>query len=165
MYAQPFEGDNGFDISKPQGTGTRSSSIWQLSTQRHVTWAHLALHGADELRQKMAWSLSQIVAVGLPGSGMVFEEQTEHYIAFYDIFVNHAFGNYRRLMEAFSFNVIMGSWLSFIGNKSLQVNIDEEVRSFYYIVLLSLEDAGSLTSFEPFINIGQGKFPRRELRS
>lgn len=81
----------------------------------------------------MAWSLSQIVAVGLPGSGMVFEEQTEHYIAFYDIFVNHAFGNYRQLMDAFSFNAIMGSWLSFTGNKSLQANIDEEVSSVHCI--------------------------------
>ena len=85
----------------------------------------------------MAWSLSQIVAVGLPGSGMVFEEQTEHYIAFFDIFVNYAFSNYRSLMEAFSFNVIMGGWLSFIGNKSLQANIDEEVRTSHYLVLLS----------------------------
>jgi len=86
----------------------------------------------------MAWSLSQIVAVGLPGSGMVFNEETEHYIAFYDIFVNYAFGNYRQLMGAFSFNNIMGGWLSFTGNKSLQANIDEEVRSLHHIQYCSL---------------------------
>ena len=56
---------------------------------------------------------------------MVFNEETEHYIAFYDLFVNHAFGNYLDLMRAFSFNVIMGGWLSFKGNKSLQYNLEE----------------------------------------
>ena len=85
----------------------------------------------------MAWSLSQIVAVGLPGSGMVFNEETEHYIAFYDMFVNHAFGNYRRLMDAFSFNSIMGSWLSFTGNKSLQASIDQDVSKFMLMCFTS----------------------------
>lgn len=74
----------------------------------------------------MAWSLSQIVAVGLPGSGMVFYEPTEPYLVFYDIFVRGAFGNYRDMMKEFSFSVIMASWLSFVDNKSLQYNKDVE---------------------------------------
>ena len=79
----------------------------------------------------MAWSLSQIVAVGLPGSGTVFNEEVEHYTAFYDMFVNHSFGNYLDLMKEFSRNSIMGGWLSFKGNKSLQYNIDEEGKDSY----------------------------------
>lgn len=67
-------------------------SIWELSAQRHTTWTHLALHAADQLRQRVGWALSQIVAVGLAGSGMVFFEPTEQYIAFYDIFLRNAFG-------------------------------------------------------------------------
>lgn len=47
------------------------------------------------------------------------------------MFVNHAFGNYLDLMKEFSFNVIMGGWLSFKGNKSLQYNIEENGKEGY----------------------------------
>lgn len=69
--SDPFNGDKGFDIVVPENEGFREKSIWELSSQRHSSWTELALHAKDSLRQKMAWSLSQIVAVGLPGSGMV----------------------------------------------------------------------------------------------
>ena len=80
VASDPFNSEHGFDVTVPEIHGFRSMSIWELSAQRHTTWEHLAMHAADQLRQKMAWSLSQIVAVGLPGSGMVFNEETEHYI-------------------------------------------------------------------------------------
>lgn len=42
----------------------------------------------------MAWSLSQIVSVGLPPavSGASELADTEPYLVFYDLFVKHAFG-------------------------------------------------------------------------
>lgn len=92
VASDPFNGDQGFDIVIPENEGFREKSIWELSSQRHTTWTHLALHAPDALRQRVAWSLSQIVAVGLPGSGMVFYEPTEQYTSFYDIFVRNAFG-------------------------------------------------------------------------
>ena len=69
--SDPYNGDYGFDIVVPENEGFREKSIWELSSQRHSSWTELALHAEDSLRQKMAWSLSQIIAVGLPGSGMV----------------------------------------------------------------------------------------------
>lgn len=69
--SDPLHGDYGFDIVVPENEGFREKSIWELSSQRHTSWVELALHAKDSLRQKMAWSLSQIIAVGLPGSGMV----------------------------------------------------------------------------------------------
>lgn len=124
VASNPFHGDQGFDIVIPESEGYREKSIWELSAQRHTTWAHLSLHAADQLRMRVAWALSQIVAVGLGGSGMVFYEPTEQYISFYDIFTRNAFGNYRDVMKEFSFNKIMAEWLSFKNNKSLQYNID-----------------------------------------
>ena len=90
--SDPFNGDQGFDIVIPESEGFRTRSIGELSSPRHTTWAHLGLHAADSLRQKMAWALSQVVAVGLAGSGMVFYEPTEQYVSFYDIFTRNAFG-------------------------------------------------------------------------
>jgi len=124
VASNPFNGDQGFDIVIPESEGYREKSIWELSAQRHTTWAHLSLHAADQLRMRVAWALSQIVAVGLGGSGMVFYEPTEQYISFYDIFTRNSFGNYRDVMKEFSYNKIMAEWLSFKGNKSLQYNIN-----------------------------------------
>lgn len=95
IASNPNFGERGFMPVEPEGTGFRQSEIWGYSVQRHTIWHHLAMHGQDQLRQKMAFSLSQIVAVGLPGSGMVFYEPTEDRLAFYDFFVKNAFGNYR----------------------------------------------------------------------
>lgn len=39
-----------------------------------LSWAQMAMHADDQLRQRQSWALSQIIAVGLPGSGMVFYE-------------------------------------------------------------------------------------------
>ncbi|KAL7541246.1 hypothetical protein ACHAXR_012136 [Thalassiosira sp. AJA248-18] len=125
VSSNPFNGDQGFDIVIPESEGFRSMSIWELSAQRHTVWTHLALKTADQLRMRVAWALSQIVAVGLAGSGMVFFEPTEQYISFYDIFTRHAFGNYRDIMKEFSFNKVMAEWLSFKENKSLQYNLDQ----------------------------------------
>ncbi|KAL7541680.1 LOW QUALITY PROTEIN: hypothetical protein ACHAXR_011131 [Thalassiosira sp. AJA248-18] len=131
VASDPFHGDLGFEVTIPEIAGYRSESIHQLSAQRHTVWTDMALHALDQLRQKMAWSLSQIVAVGLPGSGGTFVEESEHYIAFYDMFVTNGFGNYLKLMKEFSFNNIMGGWLTFENNKSLQYNIDvEETENF-----------------------------------
>jgi hypothetical protein len=107
IASNPNFGDRGFTVVEPEGTGFRANDIWEYSVQRHTIWHHLALHGQDQLRQKMAWSLSQIVAVGLPGSGMVFYEPTEDRLAFYDFFVKHAFGNYREILLHLSSFLLM----------------------------------------------------------
>ena len=109
----------------PEPSGYRTASIWQLASQRHTVWTHFALHGKDQLRQRVAWALSQIIAVGIVtvGGSRVSLEMTEPFLEFYDQFVRNAFGSYRSLMLEFSFNVLMAKWLSFVDNKSLQWNI------------------------------------------
>lgn len=114
----------GFDVVMPE-SGYRTTSIFQLAAQRHTVWAHLALHAKDQLRQRVAWALSQIIAVGLitNGGSRVYLEKTEPYLELYDQFLRNGFGSYRDLMREFSYNVLMAEWLSFMDNKSLQWNI------------------------------------------
>mmetsp|Transcript_598 Transcript_598/g.1174 ORF Transcript_598/g.1174 Transcript_598/m.1174 type:complete len:1161 (+) Transcript_598:1495-4977(+) len=128
VASDPFYGDNGFDVILPENSGWRSMSKWELSGQKHTIWTHFALESEDQLRMKMAWSLSQIVSVGLPADarGTHDMEETEGWLAFYDMFVKNAYGNYRDLMREFSYSVIMANWLSFEDNRSLQYNIDND---------------------------------------
>jgi hypothetical protein len=77
VASDPTLGGRGFEHVEPEGTGYRSKSIHRYSAQRHTIWSYQAMHALDQLRMRTAWALSQIVAVGLPGSGMTFFEPTE----------------------------------------------------------------------------------------
>lgn len=84
VASDPTLGERGFEHVEPEGTGYRSKNIHRYSAQRHTIWAYLAMNANDQLRMRTAWALSQIVAVGLPGSGMTFFEPTEDVRTFFD---------------------------------------------------------------------------------
>ena len=66
------------------------------NNQKQVVWTEVALYGNDQLRQRMAWALAQIlttVPLNIDGEGL-----TKIYTNYYDIFVTHAFGNYRDIL-------------------------------------------------------------------
>ena len=85
-------------------------------------WAENALgntantqHGNDQLRQRMAYALSQIlVTSGLDGTLGVHGESLAYY---YDLLSKHAFGNYRDLLGDISRSATMGVYLSHRANK------------------------------------------------
>eukprot|EP01052_Picozoa_sp_SAG31_P007863 SAG31_NODE_383_length_16451_cov_8.412977_5_plen_86_part_00 len=60
---------------------------------RDMLWLNAVFHAEDQLRQRVAWALSQIYVVsevGHPGG-------EGGYSQYYDIFVRNAFGNFRNL--------------------------------------------------------------------
>lgn len=65
--------------------------------------------GQDQLRQRVAWALSQIFVVG--------ELDNVRNAAYYDLLEKNAFGNYRQLLEDVTLSPAMGKWLSHIGNQ------------------------------------------------
>lgn len=52
--------------------------------QKETVWLHIALNGEDQLRQRMAWALSQILVVSPNSIDLDF--QTESFVTYYDIF-------------------------------------------------------------------------------
>lgn len=44
--------------------------------------------------------------------------KSEWFINYYDVFVRHAFGNYRDVLKEISYNPLMAENLSFLGSKS-----------------------------------------------
>ena len=77
----------------------------------------LALHAPDQLRQRMAWALSQVFVIGVSGLGK--EDHMEPWFAFYDIFIRHAFGNLWDVLMEISFSPMMSSYLTYLGSESL----------------------------------------------
>jgi len=83
--------------------------------QHHVV--SLALTGPDQLRQRVAWALHKIwVVSALDG------EAAPGMVSYLRLLLDHAFGNYRDLMEAMTLNPAMGNYLSMLGNRSRQAS-------------------------------------------
>jgi hypothetical protein len=62
-----------------------------------MVWTNVALLSQDQLRQRMAWALSQIVTLGK--GGVERNGENEPFLNYYDIFVRNAFGNYRDILR------------------------------------------------------------------
>ena len=104
------------------------------------------LDAPDQLRQRVAWALSQIIVVGQPDD----ERQTEVYLNFYDIFVRHAFGNYKDVLKEAAASPVMGEYLTFLKSKSFAFdgslpdeNFAREIMQLFTIGLWRLNADGT----------------------
>ena len=74
-------------------------------------WDHI-VSSDDQLRQRMAFALSQILVY----SDVADSDQPTR--AFYqDILIRNAFGNYRQLLEEVTYSPAMGQWLTYLANR------------------------------------------------
>jgi uncharacterized protein (DUF1800 family) len=102
-----------------------------------------AVTGQDQLRQRVAWALSQIFVVG--------DQDNVRNSAYYDVLAKDAFGNYRQLLEDVTLSPAMGQWLSHIGNQKEDAatgrlpdeNYAREVMQLFSIGLWQLNPDGT----------------------
>jgi cullin-associated NEDD8-dissociated protein 1 len=76
----------------------------------------VVLQGSDQLRQRVAWALSQILVITPEQINAAF--QSESYLNYYDIFVRHAFSDYRSILKEVAYSPMMGEMLSYVNSKS-----------------------------------------------
>lgn len=77
-------------------------------------WFQSALSGSDQLRQRVAWALSQIMVVSQVGALQNLPFATADY---YDMLMRNALGDYRILIEEVTLHPAMGVYLSMLGNQ------------------------------------------------
>lgn len=85
-------------------------NAWWLSTQQD-----------DQLRQRIAFSLSQIFVISSVSGPGSYPRGMAH---FYDTLGEHAFGNFRQLLEAVTLHPMMGLYLTHIRNHKTTYNAD-----------------------------------------
>lgn len=120
---------------------------WQMPRQE-AWWQH-ALAAPDQLRQRMAWALSQILVISQFGALDSAHLGTTLY---YDQLLDHAFGNYRDLLETVTLSPMMGTYLSMMRNQKPNPltghepdeNYAREVMQLFSIGLSMLHPDGSL---------------------
>ena len=115
---------------------------------RIEAWWNASLHGEDQLRQRIAFALSQLMVVSERGG---FFDDFEGILRYYDMLVEHSFGNYRELLEDVTLSPIMGMYLSMRGNEKPNLarnirpdeNFAREVMQLFSIGLVELNMDGS----------------------
>lgn len=84
----------------------RTTAADELARQKRKVWTKIALESQDQLRQRVAWALSQILVVS-PDATNSGDRITEEFVAYYDIFVRRAFGNYRDILKEVAYSPVM----------------------------------------------------------
>ncbi len=120
-------------------------------TMTNDAWFTRSIAGSDQLRQRVAFALSEILVVSLNSAGL--GNKPFALPAYYDVLVKDAFGNYRQLLEDITLNPGMGAYLNMLqndkGNASKGTlpneNYAREIMQLFSIGLYDLNLDGSLT--------------------
>lgn len=138
-----IDADNVSSVNDKKSTNPRAC----LKAQESV-WLEHALTAQDQLRQRVAFALSQIFVVSSQepplakyGDGLAW---------YYDLLVKHSFGNYRDLLQDVTLSPAMGVYLSMQGNRKENLNKNtfpdenyaREVMQLFSIGLYQLDISG-----------------------
>ena len=117
VCGSPFEVANDPTLGYQFDVTTGQDTVWNLDHQREYVWTMVGLQAKDQLRQRVAWALSQLLVV-VRDAIEVSGSHTEAFLTYYDIFVRNAFGNYGDILREISFSPLMAENLSFLQSKS-----------------------------------------------
>jgi uncharacterized protein (DUF1800 family) len=123
-------------------------NIGSLQAQRVESWFQNSLNGDDQLRQRVAFALSEIMVVSQVGVLVNYPLSLADY---YDTLARDAFGDYRKLLEDVALHVSMGLYLNMLGNQkpntTLNIRPDEnfarECMQLFTIGLVELNVDGT----------------------
>ena len=122
----------------------------RTSDYQTAAWFENALHGKDQLRQRVALALSELMVIS--GSKQRTRFRGDSLASYYDILAKYAFGNFRTLMGEVSRSPGMGIFLSHQGNKKFNSssnthpdeNFARELMQLFSIGLWKMNQDGSM---------------------
>ena len=122
---------------------------------RHEIWFLHALRAPDQLRQRVAYALSQILVTSQ--SNPVLEPNPVAMADYQDMLARNAFGNYRQLLEDATLHPVMATYLSMIGNakpdeasgRRPDENYAREIMQLFSIGLVRLGPDGRVLDGDP----------------
>ncbi|MCB1606573.1 MAG: DUF1800 domain-containing protein [Xanthomonadales bacterium] len=131
-----------------QAQQAQGLEVYQNSRQE--AWWDRAITADDQLRQRVAFALSEILVIS-DQSGAI-EGQPFGMANYYDLLLNQAFGNYRTLMYEMTVSPLMGHYLSMFKNRkpdaALNIRPDEnyarEIMQLFSVGLVMLNPDGTV---------------------
>ena len=127
----------------------RPPVLGQLHADRVDIWFRNVIDGQDQLRQRVAFALSEIMVVSQLGA---LTEAPYSVADYHDQLALNAFGNYRDLLNVVTLHPAMGVYLSMLGNQKpdpvLNIRPDEnyarELMQLFSIGLVELNPDGTV---------------------
>ncbi|MEM8548915.1 MAG: DUF1800 family protein, partial [Pseudomonadota bacterium] len=121
-------------------TGLPFDSFWRA-----------AIEGNDQLRQRMAFALSQILVVSIDSN---IERVPQALAQYMDILTRGAFGNYRDLLEEVTYSPAMSIYLTYLRNQKADrrtgrvpdENYAREILQLFTVGLVELQPNGKATT-------------------
>ena len=104
-----------------------------------TVWRQLIVE-PDQLRQRVAMALLDIMVVGIGSVNVSWRQYAT--AAYVDLLLDNAFGNYRTLLEAITYNAAMGSFLTFVGNRKANPKTGSQPDENYARELMQLFTIG-----------------------
>ncbi|MBN8249825.1 MAG: DUF1800 domain-containing protein, partial [Verrucomicrobia bacterium] len=114
-----------------------------------TSFARASIAGQDQLRQRVAFALSQILVISRRNGDL--QHRPLSVASFHDIFVRHAFGSYYDILREVTLSPVMGHYLSHVGNQKAILSINQfpdenyarEVKQLFSIGLWELNPDGT----------------------
>ena len=137
-----------YDFYIAQGEDPNDLSTNPNLQHFRYAWWNNAVYGQDQLRQRVAYALSQILVIS---DQTDLSSQARGFASYYDLLSRHAFGNYKDLLLEMTLHPCMGFYLSHLNNpKSIpeyNINPDQnfarEVMQLFTIGLYELNIDGT----------------------
>lgn len=127
---------------------TRDNSNGSNRAARHEAWWNNALDQPDQLRQRVAFALSQLFVVS--DIDYILANSQYGMANYYDMLSRYAFGNYRTLLGEVTLHPVMGTYLGMARNERADPennirpdeNYAREVLQLFSIGLFELNNRG-----------------------
>ena len=111
-------------------------------------WWQYHMTSSDYLRQRVAFALSEIWVISEKSS---IGDNPVALADYYDVLLEHAFGNYRDLMQAITYHACMGVYLTYMKNPKTDLSINQfpdenyarELMQLFTIGLFELNNDGT----------------------
>jgi uncharacterized protein (DUF1800 family) len=134
----------GYNVGEPN-----TAAAFLHGNNMMSAFARATIQGDDQLRQRVAFALSQILVASRRDANL--ENRCLGMSDFYDIFVKNAFGNYSDILQKVTMHPVMGRYLSHVGNQKAHPEINQypdenyarEVMQLFTVGLWHLNPDGS----------------------
>ncbi len=122
---------------------------YACSLARHDTWTQIAVTGNDQLRQRVAFALSQFFVISDSSDSVGYSQLAVS--DYYDSLVVNSFGSHRALLEEVALHPLMGGYLGMLQNEKANPsrntepdeNFAREVMQLFSIGLVELNLDGT----------------------
>lgn len=130
---------------------------------RQEAWFTRAVTAPDQLRQRVAFALSELLVVSDQNSAVDDPFALAHY---YDLLLQRSFGSYRQLLRDVTLHAVMGNYLSMRGNQKENTaenirpdeNYAREIMQLFSVGLVMLNPDGTVQTSggQPIPSYNQG---------